>query len=96
MRVPIGADRTEAPGVELTVVVRRRCASPAEAEALRRAVQVDTPDFVRIATRGAELEIALSATSAASARATLEDLFACLKAAERAVVGAPRGSSPPA
>jgi len=33
---------------------------------------------------GSDLEIRLTSTSAASARATLEDLLACLQAAERA------------
>ncbi|HTP54603.1 MAG TPA: hypothetical protein VML94_06580 [Thermoplasmata archaeon] len=45
----------------------------------------DTPEFVALRCDGAVFEIRLEATSAASARATLEDLFACLKAAERAL-----------
>jgi hypothetical protein len=66
--------------------VRRRCASAAEARALRDAVAADTPDFVTLRADGAALEVRLAARSAASARATLEDLFACLKAAERSIV----------
>jgi hypothetical protein len=38
---------------------------------------------VELLVEGADLEIRLTATSAASARTTLEDLLACLKAAER-------------
>ncbi len=68
----------------MTVVVRRRCRSPAAARALREAVQADTPDFVRLLVRGSTLTIRLEAASAASARATLDDLLACLGAAERA------------
>ncbi|MGP8078336.1 MAG: hypothetical protein ACLQD8_06990 [Thermoplasmata archaeon] len=46
----------------------------------------DTPSYVDLRAVGRALEIRLTARSAASARATLEDLFACLKAAERAIV----------
>ena len=66
----------------MTVSVRRSCASPELAERLRAAVAADTPEYVEVAVRGTELEIRLRAASAASARATLEDLLACLKAAE--------------
>lgn len=69
----------------MTVVVRRRCADPAEATALRMAVAVDNPSYVAMEVEGSELVVRLSATSASSARATLEDLLACLKAAERTV-----------
>jgi len=64
-------------------VVRRRCADRAEATALRTAVVADNPPYVTVEVENAELVIRLSATSAASARSTLEDLLACLKAAER-------------
>ena len=53
----------------------------------------DTPEYVELEARGATLEIRLSARSAASARATLEDLFACLKAAER-TLDADGGTAP--
>ncbi len=68
----------------MTVVVRRRCRSPEAARALRAAVRADTPDFVRFRVRGPTLTIRLEAATAASARATLDDLLACLGAAERA------------
>lgn len=67
----------------MTVVLRRRCSSAAEAASLRAAVAADNPAFVEVVTVGPDLEIRLSASSAASARATLEDLLACLRAAER-------------
>jgi len=46
-------------------------------------VRVDNPPFVSVETQGNDIEVRLTATSAASARATLEDLLACLRAAER-------------
>ena len=67
----------------MTVVVRRRCADAAEAIALRTAVVADNPPYVRVSVDGSDLEIRLSASSAASARTTLEDLLACLQVAER-------------
>ncbi len=66
---------------------------PSAARALREAVRADTPAFVRLAVRGNALEVRLEATSAASARATLDDLLACLKAAERLAPSAERGSA---
>ena len=68
----------------MSVTVRRSCASAALAERLRAAVAADTPEYVHVDVRGTNLEIQLRAPSAASARATLEDLLACLKAAEGA------------
>ena len=67
----------------MTVVVRRRCADAAEAIALRTAVAADNPPYVHVSSDGSDLEIRLSASSAASARVTLEDLLACLQVAER-------------
>lgn len=68
----------------MTVEVRRRGGSERAARALLDSVRADTPDFVHLAVEGSELVIRLEAKSAASARATLEDLLACLKAAESA------------
>jgi hypothetical protein len=67
----------------VTVVVRRRCRDPREAEALRAAVVADNPSYVAVTAEGSELVVRLTAPSAASARTTLEDLLACLKVAER-------------
>jgi len=47
------------------------------------AVRADNPSFVSVETDGTSIEIRLTAKSAASARATLEDLLACLRAAEK-------------
>lgn len=57
------------------------------AERLRRALAVDTPEFVSLTVDGAVLEIRTRAPSARSARATMEDLIACLQVAERAPLG---------
>ena len=67
----------------MTVVVRRRCFDRREAETMRAAVVADNPSFVEVTTEDRDLVVRLSAASAASARTTLEDLLACLKAAER-------------
>jgi len=66
----------------VTVVVRRACANRTLAERLRAAVAADNPAYVAVTVEGTDLEIRLTSASAASARATLEDLLACLKAAE--------------
>jgi uncharacterized protein with PIN domain len=69
----------------VTVVVRHRCRDRREAETLRAAVAADNPSYVTVAAEGHELIVRLTAPSATSARTTLEDLLACLKAAERTV-----------
>jgi hypothetical protein len=68
----------------VTVEVRRACASPAEAERLLAAVAADNPEFVRMGVEESDLVVRLTAPTPASARATLDDLLACLAAAERA------------
>ena len=45
-------------------------------------MRADNPSFVTVETDGRDIEVRLTARSAASARATLEDLLACLRAAE--------------
>ena len=69
----------------MTVVARRSYATPEVAERLRRALAADTPEFVTLTVEGSTLHIRTQASSARSARATLEDLIACLQVAERAV-----------
>lgn len=71
------------------MVVRRSCASVEEAHRLRAAVAVDNPAFVRVEVEGTSLVVRVVAASAASARATLDDLLACLHAAERAAPAPP-------
>ncbi|HTW55252.1 MAG TPA: KEOPS complex subunit Pcc1 [Thermoplasmata archaeon] len=73
----------------MTVTVRRACASAAEADALAAAVRADSPEFVGLAVEGPALVIRVRSPSAASARATFEDLMACLKVAERTIAVAP-------
>ena len=47
------------------------------------ALRADNPSFVTVEADGSDIEIRLTTSSAASARATLEDLLACLRVAER-------------
>ncbi len=70
------------------VLARRTYASPEAADRLRRALAADTPDFVTLTVEGATLVIRTRAPSARSARATLEDLIACLQVAERSEASA--------
>ena len=67
----------------MTVVLRHRCATAEEARRLARAVAADNPTHVRVVAEGRELAIALDPTGPASARATLDDLLACLQTAQR-------------
>jgi hypothetical protein len=69
----------------VSVVVRHRCPSAATARALRAAVAADNPPYVAVELDGPDLVIHLTTASASSARTTLEDLLACLSAAERAL-----------
>ncbi|HTS33948.1 MAG TPA: KEOPS complex subunit Pcc1 [Thermoplasmata archaeon] len=78
----------EGEGLEVTVVAQRTYRSPEVAERIRRALAVDTPEFVTLSVQGPVLTIRTQAPSARSVRATLEDLFACLQVAERAAPGA--------
>lgn len=73
--------------------MRRACTSAAEADRLRAAVAADNPSFVEVAVEGSALVVRVRAPSAQSARATLDDLLACLGAAERSA--ARSGSGPP-
>ena len=76
----------------MTVVVHHTAATPDAARALRNALVADNPPYVTVEVRDREMTIRLAATSAASARATLEDLLACVRAAEGAAAAAHRGS----
>ena len=68
----------------MTVDLARPCASAADARRLADAVRADNPRYVAVEADGATLRVRVRAATAASARATLEDLLACLQAAERA------------
>ncbi len=68
----------------MTVRLRRRCGSPQEAERLRAAVTADNPGYVSVTTEGGDLVVSVAAASASSVRTSIDDLLACLGAAERA------------
>ena len=53
------------------------------------AVRADNPAYVTVVADGSDIEVRLTARSAASARATLEDLLACVRAAERTATTTP-------
>lgn len=74
----------------MTVALSRRYDDPRVAEMIAAAIEVDNPSQVEVRTVAESLEICVIAPSAASARATLEDLMACIQAAER-TVGSGRG-----
>jgi hypothetical protein len=73
----------------VTVRLGRTYPSRPEAERVAAAVAVDNPGFVRLRVDGPRIEIELDATTPARARATLDDLVACLNAAERTAAAAP-------
>jgi hypothetical protein len=66
------------------VRLERRYRSSEEAGRIWRSVSVDNPAFLRGGARGNHLVIEVAGESAGSLRATLDDLLACLGAAERA------------
>lgn len=65
--------------------MHRGCPTRAIAEHLAAAVAADNPPFVLVSVEGTELAIRLTSPSASSARATLDDLLACLQVAERSL-----------
>jgi hypothetical protein len=67
----------------VSVRLERRYRSRSEAERVWRAVAADNPEFVAGAVDGERLTITASSASPASLRMTLDDLIACLAAAER-------------
>ncbi len=69
----------------MIVVLRRTYSTAAIAEQVRRAVAADDPSYVRSSVLGAVLEYRIEAPHAASARATLDDLLACVNAAEHSL-----------
>ncbi len=68
----------------MTVELRRTCASAEEARRLAAAVAVDDPAHVTVVAEGDALLVRVEPASAGSVRATLDDLLACLAAAEAA------------
>jgi hypothetical protein len=55
------------------------------ADRILRALSADQPDYVLAEHEGPILRLRVSAATARSARATLEDLVACLQSAEKAL-----------
>ncbi len=74
----------------MSVELKRTCASADEARRLAAAVSVDDPSHVSVVAEGEALFVRVAAASAGSVRATLDDLLACLAAAE----GAARAPGP--
>jgi hypothetical protein len=85
-------DGTSSPA-RVEVELERTYETEREAEELRSALEADRPDYLVTERRGATLRFAVSATSAASARNTMDDLLAALAAAERVRGIGARGSA---
>lgn len=79
----------------MTVALRRHCASAEEAGRLAAAVAADDPGSVRVAREGSDLLLEVRSPSAARARTTLDDLLACLTAAEGTLRASRPRSEPP-
>lgn len=69
----------------MIVELRRTWPSAAMAGRIARAVVADNPEYVETRARGAELVLRVRSTSAASARSSVDDLLACVRAAEETV-----------
>jgi len=85
----------------VTVELERTYGAAEDAARVARALEADRPRELDTVVDGARLTFRLRAPSAASARATLEDLLACLGSAERTLGlssttkgGAREGSAP--
>lgn len=63
--------------------LRRRYRSPAEARRLATALAADQPEQLAWRTRGRVLSFVFTSPTPQSARATSDDLLACLSAAEK-------------
>lgn len=79
----------------MTVELARTYGSIAEAERLRAALASDQPEYLVTRRSGRSLAFRIASASARSARATVDDLLACLSAAERSL-GIPAAARPPA
>jgi len=69
----------------VTVEIQRTWPSADIAARIAQAVAVDNPEYVEVRAQGAELIVRVRSTSAASARVSVDDLLACLHAAEATV-----------
>lgn len=75
--------------------LRRPYASATMARRLAAALEADQPPGLRWRVRGAELLFEFTAVTPESARATADDLLACLSAAERTAGAIPTLRSAP-
>ena len=82
----------------MSAELHRRYSSPAQVESLRAALAPDNAAFVETSMEGTALHIRVRARNAGELRRTLEDLLACLSAAEKTwdVAQGPRGEEGPA
>jgi hypothetical protein len=67
----------------VTVEIERQYPSAALAERIVRSLAADQPEFVQAERNGATVRFRIAEGSPQSLRATLEDLLACVQAAER-------------
>lgn len=67
----------------MTVTARREYPDARMADQVARAIATDHPPQVRAERIGSTLELRWSGPTAASVRATADDLFACIRAAEQ-------------
>ena len=74
----------------MIVELRRTWPSAEVATRIARAVTADNPEYVEARAQGAELVLRVRSTSAASARASVDDLLACVRTAEEALAMAKR------
>jgi len=74
----------------VTVELRRTWPSAEIAAHIAQAVAADNPEYVEARAQGADLILRVRSTSAASARASVDDLLACVRAAEQTVAVAKR------
>ena len=76
--------------------LRRQYGSAAEARRLAAALEADHPEHLTWHVRGRVLEFGFTALTPESARATGDDLLACLSAAERTAAVTPSRRTGPA
>jgi len=74
----------------VTVTARREYPDATMAEQVARAIGTDHPPYVQAERHGSTLELRWSGPTAASVRATAEDLFAGIRAAEQTLRSARR------
>jgi putative intracellular protease/amidase len=66
----------------VTVRAERAYPDATMADHVARAIAADNPAYVHVERKGSTLKICWTAPTPRSARATGEDLFACIRAAE--------------